>query len=677
MAYSLWDKEDLKVRKETFKSIGEDVFSFFLDLAPNQGFEEREGQWVMSCEIVQSMQDKKHLLVEAGVGIGKSFAYIVPLLYYHKRYKKPIIIATSTIALQEQLAKDIEIIESILKYYPEIAIAKGQNHFLCRNRFEEYFFGKDKDSEEYNVYLEIEKGGYEKTNWNMEISDDIWKKINVREYNPVFCRQKCPYKNYCFYYKLRMEMLNTQGFILCNQDLLAMNMRKRRSCSKELLTDKFEYVIVDEVHNLESRVRNSYTSELSYIECTGAIEQARKVNSSLGNTLDKNITRYYKALDAVFLNFQSQISKQDAKAKNDDREIERYSVSNKISELAELINSLNDIYLGISMQFGMEVTYRSRNAEDVVDKIEGHKDFFESLQKISSEDIFWMNIKGRGKNGIIVSKCPKNVNRLTEQLFFNDSDFKTILTSATLTSGKSECYEENYNYFIANINYPVKSGVVCEPKISPFDYKTRAMIYYTENMPHPSKNRRAFIDAGVKEIIKLLDITEGKALILFTAKRDMQEVYRLLKEHTSYKVLIQSNGASQNEVLKEFKKDVNSVLLGAGSYWEGISIEGKTLSNLIIFKLPFPVPEPIIDYKRSISEDALMEVSVPEMVIKLKQGIGRLIRNKQDSGIVSIIDSRVGDMSTVPYKDTIWESLPIDAKTNDINTIKEFYSSLG
>ena len=126
----------------------------------------------------------------------------------------------------------------------------------------------------------------------------------------------------------------------------------------------------------------------------------------------------------------------------------------------------------------------------------------------------------------------------------------------------------------------------------------------------------------------------------------------------------------------EFKADTNSVLLGTGSYWEGISIEGKTLSNLIIFRLPFPVPEPIIDYKRSISKDGLMDVSVPEMVIKLKQGIGRLIRNKNDSGIVSIIDPRLGDNSNVPYKQLTWDALPIKNRTSDIEKAKEFYLKL-
>ena len=180
----------------------------------------------------------------------------------------------------------------------------------------------------------------------------------------------------------------------------------------------------------------------------------------------------------------------------------------------------------------------------------------------------------------------------------------------------------------------------------------------------------------LKYTIQILKISDGKALILFTAKSDMLEVYEGLKDVVPYKVLMQNSTSSQSDILAEFKKDINSVLLGTGTYWEGISVEGIALSNLIIFKLPFPVPEPIIDYKRKMAKNGLMDVSVPEMIIKLKQGIGRLIRSDKDFGIVSIIDSRVGEKSKAPYKQMIWDALPIKNRTSDINEVIRFYEKL-
>ena len=146
--------------------------------------------------------------------------------------------------------------------------------------------------------------------------------------------------------------------------------------------------------------------------------------------------------------------------------------------------------------------------------------------------------------------------------------------------------------------------------------------------PIPPQEHEAFIEQGVQRLLEVLEISGGKALVLFTAKTDMEEVYTILsKLNLPYKVLMQQPGSSQDKILNEFREDTNSVLLGTGAYWEGISIEGKSLSNVVIFRLPFPVPDPIIEYKASIAKDALMDVRVPEMIIKLKQGIGRLIRN--------------------------------------------------
>ncbi len=181
----------------------------------------------------------------------------------------------------------------------------------------------------------------------------------------------------------------------------------------------------------------------------------------------------------------------------------------------------------------------------------------------------------------------------------------------------------------------------------------------------------------MERLIQLLEISHGMALVLFTAKTDMEDVYAALQgRDLPYKILIQQSGASQEKVLREFREDANSVLLGTGAYWEGISIEGKSLSHVIIFRLPFPVPDPVIDYKASIATDPLMEVSVPEMIIHLKQGIGRLIRNETDTGIISIIDRRLRDDPPERYHDIVWDALPIHNRTVDLQVVREFYDGV-
>ena len=203
------------------------------------------------------------------------------------------------------------------------------------------------------------------------------------------------------------------------------------------------------------------------------------------------------------------------------------------------------------------------------------------------------------------------------------------------------------------------------------------MVYYAKNMPHPVKEREEFIKAGAMEIEKLIEITKGRALILFTAKSDLKAVYNILKERNlGYRLLRQRASSSQDELLHQFKEDENSVLLATGTFWEGIDVPGKALSNVIIFKLPFPVPDPIIEYKRNTSEDFLMEVSVPLMVVKLRQGVGRLIRNHKDKGIVAILDPRISDNSKRPYRDLVFNALPIKNKTQDMNKLKGFWKEI-
>ena len=300
-----------------------------------------------------------------------------------------------------------------------------------------------------------------------------------------------------------------------------------------------------------------------------------------------------------------------------------------------------------------------------------------ALQELTDDiekNLLW--IEGRG-NRAELAYCPKDTKEVISRLYFCQ-DIRMILTSATLTEAARDSLEKAYSYFIRSTGFPFdKDGVLAEPKPSPFPYDVHSMIYYCDDLPHPTQEHDAFVRQGVERFIEILDISQGKALVLFTAKTDLEEAVAILREkELPYKILIQKPGASQDQVLKEFREDENSVLLGAGAYWEGIDVRGKSLSNLVIFRLPFPVPDPIIEYKASLATNQLMEVRVPEMIIKLKQGIGRLIRGFSDTVIVSIIDPRLRDKPAMPYRDITWASLPIHIRTTNLNELRRFYHAL-
>ena len=235
---------------------------------------------------------------------------------------------------------------------------------------------------------------------------------------------------------------------------------------------------------------------------------------------------------------------------------------------------------------------------------------------------------------------------------------------------------ERCRYFLEALDFPTEIGVVSEPKKSPFDYDKNTMLYVSPNMPYPGhskEERKQYADAAISEIIKLLAVTNGKALILFTAKSDMSYVYgRLTNEKLPYKLFIQNDSSSQKRRLEKFRTDTNSVILGSGTFWEGINIEGESLSQVIIYKLPFPINE----YKMSLSKDPIMEVAVPEMIIKLKQGAGRLIRSAADKGIVSILDPRVNSKSKAAYREMVLNVLPEKNRTESIDELQEFWDNI-
>ncbi len=271
--------------------------------------------------------------------------------------------------------------------------------------------------------------------------------------------------------------------------------------------------------------------------------------------------------------------------------------------------------------------------------------------------------------------CKKDTSRDISRLLFGKCN--VILTSATISCRQNGTPMEKYEYFLDDIHFPTR-GIVSEPKKSPFDYESNTMLYVSQNMPIPKYDKKEeYREKSIAEIVQLLEITQGKTLILFTSKSDMEFVYRKLSNmNLPYKILIQSRCSSQAYQLKCFKNDVDSVILGTGTYWEGINIEDESLSQVIIYKLPFPYPDPIISCKMAGTDDPLMEIAVPEMMIKLRQGIGRLIRSESDKGIVSILDPRISSKSKSRYKKAVFDAIPIKNKTEDMAVLSDYWSKL-
>ena len=664
-------KEQEKKKKTDLQAIGEKVTSFFWDVAPEHGFEMREGQQDMSFEIVDALIHDQHFAVEAGVGIGKSFGYLVPVLLYNKKMKKPVIVATSTIALQEQLWDDVHDVMPLLNTDPEVILAKGQTHYLCHKRANEYL-SMDGAVIPKELADGIEEGFQERKQFPPFLPQNIWDKVNIQRFSMRNCG---PCEKKCLYYAIRSQLRYTDGIVLCNQDFLTAHLRQIRRGQDGLINRDADLIVVDEAHNLDDKVRSATTERINQGKILGLIKSAtNEVKPSDRQNVYAEANEAQRAIRTFFDCLKAQVQQQINNAQQDMRYADRFffdDSAESIDLLRSMVDATKNAALSIQIYASFEYHGRSTAASDDLDELT------ENLTEMIEElDDYLLWIERKGSQAELVY-CPKNTREITKRLYFSGKA-RTILTSATLTNTTEGSLEDQYAYFISNTGFPTdEHGCLSEPKPSPYPYDEPSMIYYCDDLPHPTKEHEAFIEQGVQRLLEVLDISGGKALVLFTAKSDMEDVYSILSQkELPYKVLMQQSGSSQDQVLKEFRENTNSVLLGTGAYWEGISIEGKSLSNVVIFRLPFPVPDPIINYKASIADDALMDVNVPEMVIKLKQGIGRLIRNFTDTGIVCIIDRRLRDEPAERYHDIAWSSLPIKNRTKSLDELRRFYEGL-
>lgn len=664
-------KNRIREREKQIYKISERVTSFFWDADGRPDFEEREGQQDMAFEILDALKKDQHILVEAGVGIGKSYAYLVPLLLYNHYTGKPAVIATSTIALQEQLLNDAAALQELLETQCKVILAKGQTNYLCRRRADEYLARPDAEMADALREL-IDKGCQDRADFPSDLPSGVWDRLCILRYGHSCwnCHHSCAYR------RMREDIRFTDGIVICNQDFLTAHLQKLFKGQDGLINRTVEVVVIDEAHNLEGKVRSATTERISQ---NGLLQMINAAQNDVMPTekpyIQKDLDAAQRAVRAFFQCLRRQMQRQIADSAQDMKYAERFffhadsEALPLLSGMAEALDSLSE-NIQVYSSFDLRRGGRYPGADDFYAKA---KEFSDMVSDLGSS-LLW--IEKRGNSAELVY-CPENTRDIISNLYFR-GDVCTILTSATLTNAAQGSFPERYAYFISNTGFPLdENGFLSGPKPSPFPYDEHAMVYYCDDLPHPREDHDAFIQQGVERLIEILEISNGKALVLFTAKTDLEEVYALLlQRNLPYKILIQQPGASQDQVLSEFRNNVDSVLLGTGAYWEGIDIRGKSLSNLVIFRLPFPVPDPIIEHKVSLAKDGLMDVRVPEMIIKLKQGIGRLIRSFSDKGIVSIIDPRLRDQPKERYHDAVWASIPIQNRTTSLAELRVFYHSL-
>lgn len=631
----------------------------------------RDGQNEFAKSVMNALEKNQILLIEAGVGIGKSFGYLIPIYYMMNNVVvfDKVIISTSTIALSSQLKKDVEKVSSMLNISIPTEISKGMNNYACidaisRLKDKAYSLHNEKVLEVLNNVLKAIKDNHSCDKLDLPyVPNYIWNSIQVNG-----CTN-CNKKSICEYNKIQ-EKLKESKIIITNHPQLANLAKENRG----KLIDDASAVIIDEAHDLEEGLRLSSERVLNIrniIDSLSTITKILNENNSVDTFFERMsiqdvapkmvtaLTNFIKALRSNAKKIYFNVNQGEKEVQPTTKlaiDLDKEYVKKSLYELIECYKQLIKIFKSKPTLPGI-----NKNLKKILNSMEILCDMSKNT---TSKNIYW--VRYVTKSDIEIVYTPKSIDEELEKIYGKKRPI--ILTSGTMLT------EKTYDNIEFRLNLSTSPRVEEHTSIpSPYDYAHNSLFYYDENVISPkSSNRVAYLDDIANKVENLIKITEGKALVLFTSRSDMNEVYeRLIEKNIGINLILQD--CDSYKCKKEFTQDENSCLFATGSFWEGMDISGKTLSNVIIVRLPFPVMDPIVEYKKAgMCREEAVKLTKDEMLMKLAQGTGRLIRSANDVGIVCTLDSRIND-----YLDSIKNTLPFVNYTTSLDDVKKFVDEKG
>ena len=652
-----------------------------------KGFEYREEQEEMAQYIQDAINEDRKIIVEAGTGTGKTLAYLIPSIKWAVTNKKKVIIATNTINLQEQLLlKDIPLAKSIIKDEFSYVLVKGRNNYVCKRLFNELVLGKSIDIETFSMEAReqieyILKWGNktktgDKAELPFEVYPDVWEL--VQSTTELCLGKKCPYRKECFYMKTRMEKMEADILISNHHVFFAdLNVRAETDFDSEyLILPKYDMVIFDEAHNVESVARSYFSVEVSKISFTRLLNRIyqkknkkKKEKSALIrvedtvdeknledseqyiyllNTLKEEISilqnigdEYFDEIRKIYeTNTEAPIKKS-----LNNFEMTKSRFLENLREKKDIFQSKLADFLNLMMSFNNVIDGEKDKNPEVINfnnHLKMFKAYIDSFKFINSfEDdnyIYWLDINSKRTN-VILTATPLNIAQKLSTVLFDNLD-RLVFASATIV------VNGNFDYFKKSLGLDEEDCIEAIIK-SPFDYDEQMSVYIPSDI-QDSENINAFVSDASKFILNILLKTNGKAFILFTSYTMLNQIYYSISKKLKdkgFEVFLHGD-KPRSQIIKEFKEAENPILFGTTSFWEGVDVQGENLSNVIITKLPFLVPtDPVVSaISKKIEEDggnSFMDFQLPEAIIKFKQGVGRLIRKKTDSGNIFILDNRI------------------------------------
>ena len=650
----------------------EHIFSDQGVLSRSPNFEFRPQQQQMAVAVARALQDKSHLLVEAGTGVGKSFGYLIPSVLYAVAHRRKAVISTHTINLQEQLIqKDLPILEQVLQPLKfSYTMLKGRGNYLCTRRLHKTLAQADhlftsSEIAELNRVLEWSKETQDGSLSDFEIEPDykVWSHVCSERglCSPKLCGEGSDFAKVhgpCFFQQARARILSSDVLVV-NHTLFFTLLGGVEEEIKGGVMFKNDFVVFDEAHTVEQVASKHIGLSLSSAQVRYSLNRLWNPKTQKGllglltrgkavPLVDTAIQEAQTFFQKVEVTCDQLAQKCRQPGENSNRawtelrirrpDLVEDNLTLPIQRLRESISEL--IKMSEDKDTGQELTEANRRLTEIRDGLVSF------LRQDSDAHVYWVERTGKMQQNISLNAAPVDVAAYLRARLFGP-ETSVIMTSATLSIADQTARSgqaASLQYFAKRVGgeKAVKLQVG-----SPFDYERQMKFFVVNKMPDPREaNYSQALEHWIEHFVRE---THGKAFVLFTNSRLMQEIAGRMEPFFNkfgLECYVQGRGTPRTVMLEKFKENVDSVLFGTDSFWQGVDVPGAALSNVIITRLPFAVPDhPLIEARVEKIEaeggNSFFEFSLPEAVLKFRQGVGRLIRTKSDHGIVVVLDNRV------------------------------------
>lgn len=629
------------------------------------GYEERDAQRQMAEAVADAFEHDGRVIIEAATGTGKTLAYLAPAILSRKR----TIVSTATKNLQEQIYfKDIPFLQELLPQAFRAVYLKGRQNYLCLWQYDAFraepLFRRKEDA---HYWPAIEKWAQDTQSGDRGEIDDLpdeyptWGDLSIGA--DACLGRECAYHADCFVMKARARAADAD-VIVVNHHLFFADLALRTTTEAELLPP-YEAVIFDEAHHLEQTASSYFGVQVSNYRYLDVIADARRFAKKEGElTLEirRATTDAKDSANGFFALIGAIIEARPGRETRLESSV-LFDGPRK-DELATAFRQLEirTMELSTSIQAATKLGEIGRRLVDRIDALASEASLL--VERLGDDLVYVVEQRGRG---VFLNAYPVDLSPIFEKLLF-DTARTQVFTSATLTT------DGNFQYYMKRMGLPASTEqLLLEPV---FDYMEQAMLYVPSDLPDPSDPR--FVEKLAPTMLRLIELCEGRAFLLFTSYRNMREAVRLLAPKIAHTVLVQGD-RSRKALLEDFRSDTHSVLFATSSFWEGVDVQGDALSLVVIDKLPFASPtDPVLKARlahvESSGGNAFRDVQVPSAAIALKQGFGRLIRHREDTGIIAIMDGRLLRKS---YGKRFLKSLPRARRSQDIDMVERWWQTRG